>query len=508
MEIEKVVNLCARRGFVFPNSEIYGSPAGFYDYGPFGAELKRNVENSWWNTFVTSRNDVVGIDGSIITHPMVWKASGHAEAFNDPLVECTKCKSRFRADHLIEKELKLTVDGVSLEGLGELIKTHKLVCEKCKGELGAPRVFNMMFKTHVGPVEDEANVAYLRPETAQLMFVDFKLVQATSRKALPFGIAQIGKSFRNEISPRNFVFRLRELSQMEMEFFIHPEKLNDCPAFESVKGQSASFYTQEMQENKSNMKQMTFENAVSNKVIGTVWHAYWLAECLSWLYSLGIRKEKLRLRQHVKTELSHYSSETWDIEYDYPDSGWKELQGIANRGDFDLKQHQTHSKKDLTLFDEASKQKILPHVIEPAIGVDRTILTLLIDAYEEKKEAAEIKTVLKLSPKIAPVKCAVFPLMKKDALPEKARLVYEELKKTGFKIDYDEAGSIGKRYARNDEIGTPYCVTIDYESLEGQTNDTVTLRDRDTGSQKRIHYEKLTEILKELVEGSTSFAAL
>jgi glycyl-tRNA synthetase len=494
-DFDKIVNLCLRRGLLFPNSDIYGSMAGFFDYGPYGVELKRNIEGSWWKNFVQDRADIVGMDGTIISHPMVWKASGHADAFNDPLVDCKKCKSRFRADHLVEDELKISVDGLSLEALQELINKHKLVCPKCKGELTVVRVFNLMFRTHVGPVEDESSIAYLRPETAQLIFADFKLIQASSRKQLPFGIAQIGKAFRNEIAPRNFVFRCREFSQMEIEFFIHPAKINDCPLLGAQHRElEAFFYTAEMQEKQTQHQKMKIGDALKKGIIKTQWHAYWIAEIVKWFISLGLRPENMRVRQHVPTELSHYSTETWDLEYNYP-WGWKELQGIANRTDFDLKQHAKFSGKDLSYFDVATGEKVIPYVIEPSTGVDRAFLTVLLDAFEERKEKEGSAIVLHLSPKIAPVKVAVFPLMKKDGLGEKAREIFESLKKM-FATEYDEAGSIGKRYARHDEIGTPYCITVDYETLEeGASRGTVTVRERDSGKQERVPIETLGAFL-------------
>ncbi len=556
--INKAVSLCLRRGFIFPSAEIYGSFGGFFDYGPAGVELKRNVSSAWWRHFVQEREDMLGLDGAVVTHPRIWKASGHLSNFNDPLVECKKCKSRFRADHLIEKELKMSVDGISLAKVDELVKGHKLVCEKCKGELSECKVFNLMFKTFIGATEDTASTAYLRPETAQVIFADFKQLQQIGRKALPFGIAQIGKAFRNEISPRNFVFRCREFEQMEIEFFIHPKKLDDCPYFDGIAKQKALMCTAEHQTAGKEGETVTFGHAIEKGIIKTKWHAYWLAESLRFFNSLGLKK--LRLRQHNPTELSHYSQETWDVEYNYPEWGWKELQGIANRTDFDLKQHTKESGKDLAIFDEATKEKVTPFVIEPSFGLDRLVFTLILDAYEEKRETAkgekesqagpkpepkgkgnekadpatsekpktkdagkgkemkenakapetkgrteqnagkpasaqpteEVKTILHLSSAIAPYRAAVFPLMKKDGLSEKAREIYAELKKAVPSAIYDESGSIGKRYARMDEIGTPFCITIDHQTLE---DGTVTVRERDSCSQERIKTGKLAERL-------------
>lgn len=498
---ERVVNLAERRGFVFKNSEIYGGMAGVFDYGNYGSEVKRNVESQWWKHFVSQRQDMVGIDGAILASPRVWEASGHTEAFNDPLVECPKCHEKYRADHLVEDELKISVDGLSVDKLGELITKHKVKCPKDKSELQIVRPFNLMFKTEVGAKGGEDSTAYLRPETAQLIFADFKRVQATSRKQLPFGIAQVGKAFRNEISPRNFVFRCREFTQMEIEFFVHPKKLNECDAIKHHYDRKATFVTEEDQKNNGAGHGMTFREALDKKVIGTRWHAYWIAECLAWLESLGVKPGNLRLRQHVRTELSHYSSETWDIEYHYP-WGWKELQGIANRSDFDLKQHAIHSGADLSFFDDETKEKVVPYVIEPSIGVDRLIFTLLLDAYSETTDAKASAIVLNLSPRVAPSQLGVFPLMKKDGMREKALEILEKMKSIAA-CEYDESGSIGKRYARSDECGIPYCMTVDYDTLK---DDTVTLRERGTGRQIRVTLHALPKTITELVDGKLSFS--
>ncbi|MCX6767744.1 MAG: glycine--tRNA ligase [Candidatus Micrarchaeota archaeon] len=504
-KVDKVISLCVRRGILFPNSEIYGSFAGFFDYGPVGVELKRNVEASWWKRFVQEREDVVGMDGAIITHPAVWKASGHVDAFADLLVECTKCKGRYRADHLLESVLGVQVDGLPPEKIKADMEEKKIVCPKCKGSLAPARAFNLMFKTFVGAAEDESSQAFLRPETAQLIFADFKAVMLASRKVPPFGIAQVGKSFRNEISPRNFVFRCREFSQMEVEYFVPPRLLDSCRYFEAAKGKKIQVLTAADQEKNAPQSKTTAGDARDKKIIGTQWHAYWLAECVDWFEGIGIAPENLRLRQHTKSELSHYSSETWDVEYLYP-WGWKELTGVANRGDFDLKQHSKFSGKDLSYFDQETKQKLVPHVIEPSFGVERAVFTLLLEAFEEKKEKGtdgkeEVKTVLRLHPAIAPVKAGVFPLMKKDGLAEKAREVFEMLR-GDFVCEYDEGGSVGKRYARMDEIGTPYCVTVDYDSLE--KND-VTVRDRDSAKQVRVPIAKLPNVLSALLGGTLAF---
>lgn len=494
---QKVLSLCERRGFITQNSSIYGGMSGFFDFLNYGSLLKRNIEEAWWKNFVQKRSDVVGIDGAIIAHPRVWQASGHTEAFNDPLVECSKCHEKHRADQLVEQELKISVDGLSLDHLNELITKHKLSCPSCKGTLEMSRPFNLMFSTSVGAKTTEDSKAYLRPETAQLIFANFKQVLISSRKKLPFGIAQIGKAFRNEISPRNFVFRCREFSQMELEFFIHPQKLDDCSEATKFLHDEALFLTAIYQEKNKPAEKISFKKALEEKIIGTRWHAFWLAYYLRWLYTMGVKKDHLRLRQHVSQELSHYSSETWDVEYAYP-WGWKELLGVANRRDFDLKQHAAHSGQDLSVFVEETKEKIIPFVIEPSIGVERLIFTLLLDAFEEKNSPEGSTIVLHLSPVAAPVKAGVFPLMKKEGLPEKAREIAALLSEK-FCVEYDEAGSIGKRYARQDEVGTPFCITVDFDSLK---DGTATIRERDTGKQIRVHEKMLLQTLWMLLDGA------
>jgi glycyl-tRNA synthetase len=502
VEVEKIVNLSKRRGFIFPSSEIYGSSfAGFFDYGNYGALLKRKVEDSWINFFVTQRQDVVLIDGAIITNPNVWRASGHEQSFNDPLVECKKCHKKFRADALVEGVLKISVDGLSKDQIQELITKHKIVCPDCKGEFTLIKMFNLMFKTSVGAAEDDKSLVYLRPETAQLIFTNFKQILMTSRKKLPFGIAQLGKAFRNEIAPRNFVFRCREFSQMELEYFVHPKKIDDCPLLSKEHLEyEIDVLTEDMQNKDQLHKKMKIGDLIKNKIMKTKWHAYWIVESLRWLEAIGIKKENMRLRQHTKTELSHYSLETWDVEYNYS-WGWKELLGIANRTDFDLKQHMGFSKADLSYFDEETKEKIVPHVIEPSFGLDRLILTMLIDAYAEKKEKEEnkeeIKVVLKLNRRIAPVAVSVFPLMKKDGLDKRAKDICEMLRQS-FVCEYDETGSIGKRYARADEIGTPATLTVDYDSLK---DSSVTLRNRDDTKQVRVAIKDLAVVVTKFIDG-------
>ena len=423
--MEKVVNLCKRRGFVFPGSEIYGGLGSSLDYGPLGVELKRNVKDAWWRAVVTGRDDVVGIDAALIMHPAVWEASGHLAGFTDPLVDCRSCKQRFRADDL-----------------------QGTTCPACGGELTEARQFNLMFKTFVGPMEDTAHVAYLRPETAQGIFVNFRNVVETSRLKIPFGIAQIGKSFRNEITPGNFLFRTREFEQMELEFFVRPGE--DDP-----------------------------------------WFEHWREERLRWYTDLGLAPERLRVRPHGADELAHYAKACCDIEYRFP-FGWAELEGIANRTDFDLRRHAEHSGKDLSYFDEERRERYLPYVIEPSAGADRSTLAFLLDAYDEDEIEGETRIVLRLHPRLAPYKAAVFPLLRKDGQPERARRIYAALRQQ-FPVDYDQAGSIGRRYRRQDEVGTPYGITVDHQTMQ---DGTVTLRDRDATTQVRIPEDRLVEELR------------
>lgn len=430
--MDEVVALAKRRGLIFPASEIYGGIANTYDYGHYGVLLKRNVTDAWWKSMIQERDDVVALDSAIIQHPRTWEASGHLAGFSDPLVQCLgKCKKRFRLDHLQEEA----------EARGEdpaLVK-----CPVCGGDLTEPRPFNLMFQTTIGPVQEEGSTVFLRPETAQGIFLDFKTTLQYARKKPPFGIAQVGKSFRNEITPGNFIFRTLEFEQMEMEFFVPPDQAQQ-------------------------------------------WYEYWCAERLDWYTRLGISPERLRLRAHEQDELSHYSTQTSDVEYLYP-IGWSELEGVADRGNFDLTQHAKFSGEKLEYKDPQTGQGYLPHVIEPAAGLGRTVLALLCEAYDTDEIGGEKRTVLRLHPSVAPVKVAVLPLLRKDGHPEKAREVYEALRKQ-LSAEYDEGGHIGKRYRRQDEIGTPYAVTIDHQTLE---DGTVTLRDRDTLTQERVAIEGL-----------------
>jgi len=423
--MEKVVNLCKRRGFVFPGSEIYGGLGASLDYGPLGVELKRNVKDAWWRAVVTGRDDVVGLDCAVIMHPRVWEASGHIAGFTDPLVDCKKCKQRFRADQI-----------------------QTTVCPECGGELTEARQFNLMFKTFVGPMEDTAHVAYLRPETAQGMFVNFKNVVETARLKLPFGIAQTGRSFRNEITPGNFLFRTREFEQMELEFFVRPGDDDR-------------------------------------------WFDHWREERMRWYVELGIRAENLRERPHGADELAHYAKGCVDIEYRFP-FGWSELEGIANRTDFDLKRHAEFSGRDLSYFDEEKRERFLPFVIEPAAGVDRSLLAFLVDAFDEEVVEGEARIVLRLHPRLAPYKAAVYPLLRKEGQPERARSIYDALRRH-FAADYDQAGSIGRRYRRQDEVGTPFGITVDHETMR---DGTVTLRERDSMRQVRLPEDRLIDELR------------
>ncbi len=491
ISLDKIVEISTRRGILFPTGSIYGGLAGFYDWGPIGSELRRNILESWWSFFVRSRDDVVGIHGAIITHPRVWEASGHTKEFIDVLVECKKCKSRYRADHLLE-DLGIEIKDTSVEALAKLLKEYNVKCPKCGGELSEPKPFNLMFETYIGPQRDKSNIAYLRPETAQLIFIHFKEVMLSARMKLPFGIAQIGRSFRNEISPRNFVFRMREFEQMELEYFVNPKKLNDCPYFYEVSNIELPLLTADTQlKGRDKVVNITTADAVAQGHIKSKWHAYWIAKSLIWLLELGIRRENLRIREHLPTELSHYAIQTFDIEYNFPYMGWKEIVGIANRGDYDLNQHQKYSGKDFTVIEDG--ERVIPYVIEPSFGLERIVLTLLTDSYR----LIDNKNVLSLKPSISPYKIGVYPLLKKPEFIKKAREIYEILRKNFQQVLYDESGSIGKRYARADEIGIPFGVTIDHETLE---KDTVTIRFRDTREQIRVHLNELINKFKELME--------
>ncbi len=487
MNIEEMAKFFKKIGLVYPSGEIYGSIAGFWDYGPRGVEIKKAIKDLFWEKFVRRRDDVVGIDGSIITHSKVWVASGHVENFFDPVVICEKCKAEIRADHLIEEKMNIKVEGKSIEEIEQIIKQNNLRCPLCGGELRSVETFNLMFSTHVGVKKEKASLSYLRPETAQNIFINFKNVYEVMRRKLPLGIAQIGKVFRNEISPRNFLFRCREFEQAEIEYFIHPEMENKCPYIEDIDlEKEVIIYTKEDQMSMREPFIGKWRDLLS--IINDSWHVYWLYQSYEFLVSLGIPPNKLRLRQHLPDELSHYSKDTWDIEYNF-DFGWKEIVGIANRGDYDLRQHMNYSNKDLSVYDENIKSKIVPYVIEPSFGIDRIFMAVIDSAYTKDSK----RTFLKLNPKLAPIKVAVFPLVNKDGLYEKAYEVYKYLKGEIDSVFFDHSGSIGKRYARMDEIGTPFCITIDYQTLE---DNTVTIRDRDTTTQERVSIKDLVEVLQ------------
>ena len=427
--MEKIVSLCKRRGFVFPSSEIYGGVGSTYDYGHYGVLLKTNVKGEWWRAMLRERDDVVALDSAILQHPRTWEASGHLANFTDPLVDCRVCKQRFRADHLDQL------------ACGRKPSMHPGEFHDC--DLTEAREFNLMFETTIGPVKETGSAIYLRPETAQGIFLNFKAVSQFARKKPPFGIAQVGKSFRNEITPGNFIFRTREFEQMEMEFFVPP-------------GEAAQ------------------------------WFEYWTAARRDWYLELGIRADHLRLRAHEADELSHYSSQTSDVEYLFP-IGWSELEGVANRGDFDLRQHAEYSGETLEYFDQQSGERYVPHVIEPAAGADRAMLAFLVDAYDEEEVEGDTRTVLRLHPRLAPVSVAILPLMRRDGQPELAREIHQALRGQ-LQSEYDEGGSIGRRYRRQDEIGTPWCVTVDHQSVEDRT---VTVRERDSLTQERLAIDEL-----------------
>lgn len=471
-ELEKLVSLAKRRGIIFPSSEIYGGLSSVWDYGPIGVEIKRNVKNLWWKSFVSERDDIFGIDASILMHPNVWKASGHLESFSDPLVECSNTGKRYREDHIfiLEIEAKKENKIIAVEASDKL-EAEKLVKDKIisiiplvesenkdnpspdGGILSEPKNFNLMFKTFIGPVEDSSSTIYLRPETAQAMFVNFLNVLNSSRKKIPFGIAQQGKSFRNEITPGNFIFRTREFEQMEMEFFCSPDD-------------------------------------------DEKWHDYWIQFSLDWFKKYGIREENLMIRKHESEELPHYSKASSDIDYLFPWS-WGELETISNRTDYDLKAHSELSGKDLSYFDQENNKRFTPYVIEPAMGADRSVLAFLCDAYCEEETDKETRTLLKLHPEIAPIKIAVLPLSRNKKLSEYSKNIFDRLN-TLYTTQYDDTQSIGRRYRRQDEVGTPLCVTIDFESVE--EDDSVTIRNRDTMEQIRVSSDKLLEAINDQIK--------
>ena len=491
--MDKLVALCKRRGFIFPSSEIYGGINGFWDYGPLGVELKRNIKAAWWEDIVRRRDDIVGLDCAIIMNPRVWEASGHVVNFNDPLVDCKQCRGRFRADKVFtvivrdgddvllgagvqaddaDQARAAAAEGANsktrrrLEKAGDRLEWtvfradkrpegQTALCPNDAGELTDARKFNMMFKTFIGAMEDSSAMAYLRPETAQGIFANYKNVLDTSRIKLPFGIAQLGKSFRNEINPRNYTFRSREFEQMEIEFFCHPDQAD-------------------------------------------TWYTYWHDARYQWYVDHGLTSSKLHLRDHEPEELAHYAKACADVEYDFP-FGTSELEGIANRTDFDLSQHQKFSGRDMTYFDDQTKQRFVPYVIEPSGGIDRATLAFLCEAYTEDEAPDEKgnprpRTLMKFHPRLAPIKVAVFPLVKKEGMPEIARGIYQSVQATGMTAFYDEKGAVGRRYRRQDEAGTPFCVTVDGQTLEDQT---VTVRDRDSLAQERIAADKVADYVRD-----------
>ena len=434
--LDKIISLCKRRGFIFQSSEIYGGFGAVYDYGPLGVELKNNISHSWWKFMTHNHENIVGLDSGIFMHPKIWEASGHVDAFNDPLVDCKQCKARYRADELIKEDF-MNANWAEIQ------------CPKCgtTGNLTNPRQFNLMFKTNIGPIESESETAYLRPETAQGIYVNYLLVQGTMRQKVPFGIAQIGKAFRNEIVARNFIFRTREFEQMEMQYFVKPG--DDDNAMIDWKEKRYNFYIDE----------------------------------------LGISEDKIRFQQHGKDELAHYAKEAWDIEYEFP-FGWSEVEGVHNRTDFDLKRHQEFSGKNMQYSDQLLNEKYFPYIIETSAGLNRMLLTVLCDEYWDDSENNRI--VMKIHPKLAPIKAVVCPLVKKDGLPEIGHKIVSDLMKN-FNVLYDQQGSIGKRYYRQDEAGTPFCITVDHESKE---NNTVTLRNRDDQNQDRVKISDLVSIIQ------------
>jgi len=441
--LDKLVSLCKRRGFIFQSSEIYGGAGAVWDYGPLGVEFKKNLKDRWWQAMVRARDDIEGLDAAILMHPRVWEASGHVSVFNDPLVDCKACKARFRADQLLDSQCPR--------------KPSKHPGEHTECQLTEPRQFNLMFKTYIGPVEDSASIAYLRPETAQGIYVNFLNVQQATRQKIPFGIAQIGKAFRNEITPGNFIFRTREFEQMEMQFFVDPQD--------------------------DHMH----------------WFEYWKAQRMEWHQALGLEPSRLRFHQHSAQELAHYARAGFDVHFDFGGSlGFQEIEGVHHRGDYDLTRHQEYSSKKLEYFDQPNNRRFVPYVIETSVGADRTALALLVNAYREEEVPGEQegRVVLRLHPAVAPVKAGIFPLVKKDGMPEIAETLAKELR-PHFPVFYDESGAIGRRYRRQDEVGTPFCITVDGETTTGGT---VTIRDRDTLVQERVALDQVRDYIKVRVQ--------
>ncbi len=475
ISVEELANFCKAKGFIFRSSDIYGGFAGFWDFGPLGVELFNNIKQDWWNYFVHQKENIVGLDASIVSHPKTWLASGHLENFNDIFVKCKKCKKTNKID---ESEL------------------GKVNCD-CGGDYEKIGKFNLMFETNVGVLKPEKS--YLRGETAQGMFMDFKLIQQTSRMQLPFGIAQVGKCFRNEISPRDFLFRSREFNIAEFEFFLNPSEKKCALLGKNQLDVSFDFLDEETQKKgKQILRKTNIKELVSKRKLSE-WHAYWLSEQISWYNLLGLKE--IKIREHTKDELSHYSSATFDVDYEYP-FGSQELGGNANRGQYDLTQHKKFSKKDLEIFDEKSGKKILPSVIEPTFGMERAFLAVLTKAYSLNSKG---NVVLKIPPKLSPIKAAVFPIVKREDYQDISEEIVRDLRKEGYNIVYDKSGSVGRRYARNDEVGTPFCITVDEKTLE---DSTVTIRDRDTTEQKRVLIKDLRNVLRKLIFGEINFKDL
>ena len=503
LSIEDLATFCKKKGFVFQAAEIYGGLAGFFDFGPTGVELKNNLKQLYWRNFVHKREDVFGQDGAIITNPKVWNASGHIDNFGDLILTTKETKTKLRADHFIEDELNIPGDGLTAEDINELIKKHNLTYNN--EEFEEVKDFNLMFQTQVGADTSKNATAYLRPETAQSIFPNFRLISEVARAQLPFGITQIGKAYRNEISPRDFVFRCREFEQTEMEYFFNPETVCEQLTSKHLDLKVKVLTAKAQEEDSDEMQEFTIRELLEDEQYSLhSYHAYLLAEFYLWFTSqLGLNPSNLRIREHVSNELSHYSCATFDIDYKYP-MGFKEMLGMANRTNYDLSQHQQHSKTKLQLFDETTKTKITPHVIEPSFGVERAMMAVILEAYEE--DAQRENTVLHFPPKLAPYNVGVFPLMNKEELSSVAGNIYKKLIDNDIIAVYDKSGSVGKRYARQDEIGTPFCITVDYQSIEvGKDKDTVTIRDRDSTNQKRIPIKQVPQTIEQLIKGRISF---
>jgi len=493
MDIEKIISIAKRRGFIWPSSEIYGGLSGFFDYGPVGFLMKNKIENLWREFFVKSEENIFEIESSLIMHQKVWEASGHLKDFIDPLTQCKNCKSFYRADNLIEEATGIFVEGAKPDELTKTIRENKIKCPKCKGELADARVFNLMLATNIGPVE--GSVSYLRPETAQGMFVNFKNLLAATRATLPFGVAQIGSSYRNEISPRQWIMRLREFRHMEIEYFFNPKKIV-VPDKKILKTKIRILTREEQEKENPKELEITAEDAVKKGILPNEFMAYFMAKEFVWYQGLGIPKNALRFRHMKPEETPHYSKGNFDMEIKF-DFGWKEVVGNAYRTDFDLSTHMKHSGENFEVVDNG--EKTVPHVVEPSFGIDRSVYGILLYCYREGKERGW--EWFEFPPKIAPYLAGVFPLVNKDKIPEKTGEIYSELKKC-FDIFYDESGSIGKRYARADEIGTPWNITVDYQTLKDKT---VTIRNRNTTKQVRVKISDLGEVLTKLINGEIEF---